>query len=632
VPLIRLKHRIALGFVVLQLLLAGLGALSVVFIDRAAQGTAELHRHAYTTSHALGEVRNRVFEIKSVLTHNIAFPGQAHPNDWVAEVKRHQGIIEQNLAVASANDDSSGVDIQAVQTAWPPLRAFINQNVDAINSGTIDTSHQAFHRGNWLFDHVVETIADAMIAANAQASERVGISEDLRHRLRETVIIVIAAALILGGIVSTALTLAITAPLARLRAAMLHVNEGDPDTIIPDTDRGDEIGDIARTLEHLKQEAWEKRRTQLKFATIFDASPDIVTISERDTGCFLDVNGGFESYLGHKREDVIGRSSFDVGIWASPDDRAALVLALMQQGRLTNFQSRAKRKDGEIFDALVSAEQFRLDDKDCMIFVARDITVFKQQEELLRRSLTELERSNRELERFAHVAAHDLQEPCRTICSFSQLLARSDGSALSSEGREYLNFLSQGAIRMREQIQGLLDYSSIATTPAPFQSIDLNQLLDWVLGELRANLAQHNASIHRTSLPVVRGDPVQLRQLFSNLISNGLKFQPRGNRAELSIAAIAAQDFWKITIADNGIGIDAPFQDGVFDLFRRLHGPEQYPGSGLGLTIAKRIVERHGGTIGLESRLGHGTTVSFTLPACPDVPGDNAHCDNKVAH
>lgn len=616
-PLIRLKHRIALGFVVLQLLLAGLGALSVVFIDRAAQGTAELHHHAYTTSHALGEVRNRIFEIKSILAHNMAFPGQPLAKNWEAEVKRHQQIIEQNLAVVSAKDDSADLGIQAVQLAWLPLRSFIDRNVEMINSGHIDISHQAFHHANWLFDHVVETIADGMIAANAQANERVGISEDLRRGLRETVIAVIAAALILGGGVSTALTLAITAPLARLRAAMHQVNEGDPDTIIPDTDRSDEIGDIARTLEHLKQEAWEKRRTQLKFATIFEASPDIVTISERDSGRFLDVNGGFESYLGHKREDVIGRSSFDMGIWASPDDRAALIFALMQQGRLSNFQSRGKRKNGEVFDALVSAEQFRLDDTDCMIFVARDITQIKQQEELLRRSLTELESSNRELERFAHVAAHDLQEPCRTICSFSQLLARSDGAALSPEGREYLGFLSQGAIRMREQIQGLLDYSRIATTPAPFQSVDLNHLLDWVLGELHSNLAQHNASVDRTSLPVVRGDPVQLRQLFSNLISNGLKFQARGNQAQLSIAATATHDFWEITIVDNGIGIDAPFQDGVFDLFRRLHGPEQYPGSGLGLTIAKRIVERHGGSIRLESRLGYGTTVRFTLPACP---------------
>lgn len=619
-PSIRLKHRIALGFVVLQLLLAGLGGLSVLFIDRAARGTAELYRHAYTTSHALGEVRNRIFEIKSILAHNMAFPGQSEPRSWIAEIRRHQDIIEQNLA-ATARDDAPGLNLEAVQTAWPPLRAFIDRSVEAINTGNIDAVHEVFHhQGRWVFDHIVETITDVMIAANALASERVGTSEALRHELRETVLAFIAIALISGGIISTILTLAITAPLARLRNAMQHINEGDPESTIPDTGRSDEIGDIARGLEHLKQEAWEKRRTQLKFATIFEASPDIVTISERDTGRFLEVNGGFETYLGHKREDVIGHSSFEFGIWASPDDRAALVTALMQQGRLVNFQSRAKRKNGEIFDALVSVEQFRVDDKDCMIFVARDVTQFKRQEELLRRSLAELERSNRELERFAHVAAHDLQEPCRTICSFSQLLDRSDGPGLSAEGREYLGFLSRGAIRMREQIQGLLNYSRASTSPAPFQSVDLDQVLDWVLDELRVSLDEHQAVLHRRPLPIVRGDPAQLRQLFSNLIGNGLKFQPPGNRAEISISATAAQDFWAITIADNGIGIDTPFQDGVFDLFRRLHGPDQYPGSGLGLTIAKRIVERHGGTIGLHSRLGHGTTLHFTLPVTTTTP------------
>ena len=601
---------------VLQLLLAGLGAASVVFLDRAAMGTAELHSHAYAVSRALGETRNRILEIKSILSHHIAFPGHPMRADWPADIRRHQWIIEQNLIIAADKGGGRELSIDAVRAAWPPLRSFVDATVADIQVGSIEDSHHRFHdSGQWLFDQAVESIADAMIAANAQASESVGHSEALRRELRQTVVALVMAALVMGTLLSAALTIAITKPLARLRAAMVHVNEGDPDTVIPDTERGDEIGDIARGLEQLKQDAWEKRRTQVQFATIFNASPDIVTISERDTGRFLDVNGGFETYLGYKREEAIGRISLELGIWATPEHRAALVSALMREGRLSNFPSQARRKSGEIFDALVSVEQFRLDDKDCMIFVARDITQFKRQEELLRRSLAELERSNRELERFAHVAAHDLQEPCRTLCSFAQLLERSDGPKLSDQGREYLAFLSNGAIRMRQQIQGLLDYSRVATSPAPFVAVDLDQIVEWVMRERHASISEHQAAIHRTPLPTIKGDPVQLRQLLGNLIGNGLKFQPPGQRAELSITAERHGEMWLIAIADNGIGIDDAFKDDIFDLFRRLHGPEQYPGNGLGLTIAKRIVERHGGKIWIESRLGHGTTVRFTLPA-----------------
>lgn len=613
---IRLKHRIALGFVVLQLLLAGLGATSVVFLDRAAKETAELHAHAYAASLALGEVRNRTLEIKSILSHHIAFPDSPLQTDWVGEIRRHQTIIGQNLAVAAGAFQFPATTQSALETAWTPLDQFIDSMVADLKAGHVDVGHQRFHHaGQQVFNRLLDSVADAMIGANAYASERVGQSEILRQELRGTVLSLVAAALVLGALLSTALTLAITRPLARLRAAMVNVNEGDPEQIVPDTERGDELGDIARALEQLKQDAWEKRRTQVQFATIFDASPDIVTISERDTGRFLNVNHAFETHLGYRRDEVLGKVSLEMGIWATPAHRAALVQALIREGRLSNFRSQARRRNGEVFDALVSVEQFRLDDKPCMIFVARDITPLIRQEELLRRSLAELETSNRELERFAHVAAHDLQEPCRTICSFAQLLERADGAKLSAEGREYLAFLSNGAIRMRQQIQGLLDYSRVDISPAPFVPVDLEQVADWVIQERHLSISEHRATIHRTPLPTVSGDPVQLRQLMGNLIGNALKFQPPGQNAELWIGAEPAAGQWRFTVADNGIGIDANFKDEVFGLFRRLHGPAQYPGSGLGLTIAKRIVERHGGKIWIEPRPGQGTAIHFTLPA-----------------
>jgi PAS domain S-box-containing protein len=357
------------------------------------------------------------------------------------------------------------------------------------------------------------------------------------------------------------------------------------------------------------------QQSEAKFATVFRACPDLITITDVSSGRYLDVNEAFERITGFPRSEVLGRTALDINIWVSPAERERLLAALAATPHLVDFESRVRRKNGEIFTGLLSAEIVVLDGVSCLIIVGRDISERKRQEEILRFTAEKLERSNIDLERFAHVAAHDLQEPCRTICSYAQLLERHYADQLQGAGKEYLEFLIGGAQRMRALIQGLLSYSRLDAAALPFVTLPLDPLLDHVLADLEAAIDAANATISvNRPLPVVRGDPAQLRQLLANLVSNALKFRTDGRPPRVEIAAQAEGRTCRVSIADNGIGIAPDYATSVFEVFRRLHGPDHYPGTGIGLAICKRIVEAHGGRIWIDSTEGHGCTVTFTLP------------------
>lgn len=362
------------------------------------------------------------------------------------------------------------------------------------------------------------------------------------------------------------------------------------------------------------QDITDLRGAERKFTTVFATCPDAIAISDKQTGRYLDVNPAFEEALGYRRDEVLGRTSVELGIWAEPDARARMLEAFAAQGQLANYETRFRRKGGEVFTALISVEVTELDGTDCLIMAGRDISARKHEEMVLRRTADELHRSNLELERFAYVAAHDLQEPCRTICSFAQLLERRHGEALGDEGREYLSYLSNGAQRMRELIHGLLSYSRVDSNRLRFETLALGDLMRSVLGDLAGAVGQTGAVVCVGELPRVRGDAVQLQQVLVNLVGNALKFQPPGHQPRVDIDASRLGDQWQISVRDNGIGIDPQYADEIFGMFRRLHGGATYPGTGIGLALVRRIVEAHGGRIWVESRPGQGSTFRFTLP------------------
>jgi PAS domain S-box-containing protein len=246
--------------------------------------------------------------------------------------------------------------------------------------------------------------------------------------------------------------------------------------------------------------------------------------------------------------------------------------------------------------------------------VGTDITDRKRAQAVLRAAYEELARSNAELQQFAYVASHDLQEPLRMIGSYTQLLERRYGDKLDSDAREFMSFIVDGAARMKQLIEDLLAYSRVGTRGKELRPVPVQAALDRALVNLRSGLEASGAQITHDALPEVNGDDTQLTQLFQNLIGNAIKFRKKDEPLRVHVGVKDTGDEWRFSVADNGIGIERQYFERIFMVFQRLHTRDEYPGTGIGLAICKKVVDRHRGRIWVESALGKGSTFIFTLP------------------
>jgi len=247
--------------------------------------------------------------------------------------------------------------------------------------------------------------------------------------------------------------------------------------------------------------------------------------------------------------------------------------------------------------------------------VRREIAVRKAIDAELRERQTELARSNAELEQFAQIASHDLQEPLRMISSYTQLLQRRYADKLDADANTFIGYAVDATKRMQALINDLLNFSRVSSQAKPLESVDLQAALDDTLRDLEVRIEDCCGTVTHEPLPTVRADPVQMRQLLLNLIGNGMKFHPPERKPRVRISAALEGAEWRFGVTDNGIGIDARYFNNLFQIFKRLHSKEEFPGTGIGLAVCKKIVERHGGRIWVESVLGQGSTFHFTLPA-----------------
>ena len=368
---------------------------------------------------------------------------------------------------------------------------------------------------------------------------------------------------------------------------------------------------VRRQTEEVLKKKWDF------FQLLAEQSPDSLVVVDVDgriiyqspsTGLF-----GFES------DEIEGTVSFD---FVHPDDLPRVLESfaevVQRPGTTGSLECRTKHPDGTWHYAQAVAMNC-LDNPavEGIIVTARDITERKKTEEMLARYAAELTRSNEDLEQFAYVASHDLQEPLRMVGSYVQLLQKRYEGQLDSDADDFIHYAVDGVTRMQALINGLLAYSRVTTRGKEFEPVDCKAVLDRVLANLQMAVEDSGAVVTYDPLPKVMADELQLSQVFQNLIGNALKFRGEG-APRVHVSAERQANEWVFSVRDNGIGFEQQYAERVFAIFKRLHRDEQYPGTGIGLSLCKKIVERHGGCIWVESEVGHGTTFHFTVPAAGD--------------
>jgi PAS domain S-box-containing protein len=385
------------------------------------------------------------------------------------------------------------------------------------------------------------------------------------------------------------------------------------------------------------------RQSQADLQSLFDSVQDLVFVLDLE-GRVVRINRAVTELLGIRDEDVVGSLLMGMHPNEAMPAMPGVMAAIQRADQQATWQMPVMTKTRGVMHVEIAMTAGRWGGRDVLFAVGRDITQRVRAERMIQETLAELQRSNADLEQFAYAASHDLQEPLRMVASFVQLLAERYRGQLDADADDFIGFAVEGAKRMQSLILDLLEYSRVNRFGNPPEPTDSEKLLAWTLRDLELRIAETGATITHDPLPVVWVDPVQFGQVLQNLIGNALKFHgaepPRVHISARRVGGEAKRErvgerkgedgsglpfahsstlpllsCWQFSVRDNGIGIAPEYAEQVFGIFRRLHSRDAYPGTGIGLALCKRIVERHGGRIWVESTPGQDTMFMFTLPA-----------------
>jgi PAS domain S-box-containing protein len=372
------------------------------------------------------------------------------------------------------------------------------------------------------------------------------------------------------------------------------------------------------------------RRSEERFAKAFRASPAVIAITRKRDGLFLEVNGAIQKMLLYAPEELVGRTTAELDIWARTEDREAVIRALDNPGWIRDAEYLFRRKDGEVVVSSYSAELVEIGGEECILAIVNDVTAGKRAEGELRQAREELEsrvlertrqlaEANAELEAFSYSVSHDLRAPLRTLDGFSKILLDDFPGDFNDDARDLLARMRAAAVRMGDMIDGMLRLSRLARTELRLVEVDLSEMAQGVARELRETAPERHVQFHIAPDLKAVGDPDLLTSLLQNLLGNAWKFTSKHDAASIEVGSTRRAGRSCFFVRDDGVGFDSAYSKELFAPFQRLHPQAEYGGTGIGLSTAQRIVHRHGGEIWAESEVGKGATFYFSLAAPPSV-------------